>query len=137
EMRRRRAGRRKVREVFVARRDLARLLDPVLAERALQAVDDRPFEPQAGVAPMLSVLSVPGPLLGESVAADVADTPVDDCFLAMIAIVEASPISEGRLVILDQLHAGAGHHLRQLPLHSAAAGSVGEEANFDPLLRFR
>src|SRR5438874_7110983 len=107
-MRRRRAGRRKVREVLVARRDLAGLLDPVLADRPLQSVDDRPFEPQPGVAPMLSVLPVAGPLLGESVAADVADAPVDDHLLAMIAIVEASPVSEGRLVILDELHAGAG-----------------------------
>ena len=67
-----------MRKVLLAGHDLAGLLDPVLAERPLQPVDDRTFDAQAGVAPVILVLPVTGPLLGQAESADVADAAVDD-----------------------------------------------------------
>src|SRR3954452_12360244 len=97
------------RKVLLAGHDLARLLDPVLAERSLHPVDDRPLHTQAGIAPVVLVLPAPRPLLGESIAADVADAAVDDRFLAMIAVVEPAEVGERRRMESDQANAGIEH----------------------------
>src|SRR3954447_4104161 len=104
-MRLRRTGRGKMRKVLLARHDLAGLLDPVLAERSLQPVDDRTFDAQAGIAPVILVLRVPRPLLGQAESADVADAAVDDRFLSMIAVVEPPEVGKGRPMKPNQLHA--------------------------------
>src|SRR3954464_12546657 len=108
-MRLRRTGRGKMRKILLASHDLAGLLDPVLAERALQPVNDRTFDAQAGVAPVILVLRVPRPLLGQTKSADVADAAVDDRFLSMIAIVEAAEVRERRSMKTNQLHTRVEH----------------------------
>src|ERR1043165_6552842 len=98
-MRGRRSGRGCLRKIFFARRRyFACLFDPVLAERALHVIDDRSFDAKAGIAPVLFVLRLSGPLLRDAVAADVADAAVDDHQLAMVAIVEAPDVREVELV---------------------------------------
>src|ERR1043165_5035253 len=108
-MRRRRAGRGEVRKVLLAGHDLAGFLDPILAERALQPAHDRTFHAQSGIAPVILVLPMPGPLLCQTKSADVADTAVDDHLLAVIAVVEAAEVGEGKAVEPDQLYAGVEH----------------------------
>src|SRR3954468_15962390 len=103
-MRLRRTRDRQMREVLFAGHDLAGLLDPVFAERSLQPIDDRTFDAQPGIAPVILVLPMPCPLLGQTEAADVADAAVDDRFLAMIAVVETSEVGEGWAVESDELH---------------------------------
>src|SRR4051794_36468046 len=103
-MRLRRTRDRQVREVLFAGHDLAGLLDPVLAERALQPGDDRTFDAQPGIAPVILVLPMPRPLLGQTKSADIADAAVDDRFLAMIAVVEAAEVRERGSVETDELH---------------------------------
>src|SRR3954452_17945379 len=104
-MRLRRAGGAEVRKVLLAGHDLAGLFDPVFAERSLQPIDDRTFDAQPGIAPVILVLRMPRPLLGQTKSADVADAAVDDRFLPMIAIVEAAEIRERRPMKPNQLHA--------------------------------
>src|SRR3954447_14021967 len=120
-MRLRRSDYGKMRKILLARHDLAGLLDPVLAERALQPVHDRTFDAQPGIAPVILVLRMPGPLLGQTKSADVADAAVDDRFLAMVAIIEPSKIRERGPMKAHQLHAGIEHQLPQLFVHFVSA----------------
>ena len=76
-----------------------RLLDPVLREHGLEAVDDRALQPHAGVAPMLGVVAVAEPLVGDAVAEGVADRAVDDEQLAMGAVIEAAEVPPMRLAV--------------------------------------
>src|SRR6185369_10769691 len=104
-----RAGAWKRREVLLPCRNLARLLDPVLAERALHAIDDRAGDADADVAPVIFVLRVAGPLLGDAEAAEVADASVDDDELAVIAVVQPSEVADAERMELAHLHAGVAH----------------------------
>src|SRR4051794_732787 len=108
-MRLRRTCDRQMRKVLFAGHDLAGLLDPVLAERALQPVDDRTFDAHPGIAPVILILPMPRPLLGQTEAADVGDAAVDDRFLAMIAVVETSEVRERRSMKTNQLHTRVEH----------------------------
>src|SRR5437867_6437890 len=83
-----------MREVAFARRNLARLFDPVFAERTLQPIHCRADDAKTGVAPVVQVLRMSGPLVGESKAADVSDAAIDDHDLAVIAIVQTPQVAE-------------------------------------------
>src|SRR3954453_15378342 len=89
-----RSCRRNDREVLLPCRNLARLLDPVLAERALHAADDRPADAHRDVAPVVFVRAGARPPLRDAETADVADVSVDDDELAVIAIVHPSEIAD-------------------------------------------
>ena len=96
-----------------------------------------PSTRSAGVAPVILVLRVAGPLLGEAVAADVADAAVDDRYLAVVAIVHAPEVGEGERVEANEADAGIEHQLLQLLVHLVAARGVDQQAHFDALPRFR
>src|SRR2546427_467153 len=136
-MRRRRADGASVGKVLLARRDLTCLLDPVLAERRLQAIDNRAAHSQSGVAKMLAILRMAGPLAGDAESADEADAPVDDGDLAMIAIVQSSQIAEANGMKLADLHAGAFHQHLQTTVHFVTAGGVDQQSHFDAVVGFR
>src|SRR5437660_4289296 len=121
-MRLRRSGRAEMREVALARGNLPGLLDPVLAERALQAIDDGSDDAQAGVAPVILVLRVTGPLLGQSEATDVADAAVDDRDLAMIAVVQPAQVANAQRMELADHDSRVFHQLLELVVHLVAAG---------------
>src|SRR3954447_19010597 len=104
-----RSCRRNDREVLLPCRNLPRLLDPVLAERALHAADDRSADAHRDVAPVVLVLRVSGPLLCDAEAADVADVSIDDDELAVIAIVHPSEVADAEGMELADLHAGVAH----------------------------
>src|SRR6185369_5854589 len=104
-----RAGAGKRREVLLPCRNLTRLLDPVLAERALHAIDDRAGDADADVAPVILVLRVPGPFFGDAEAAEVTDASVDDDDLAVIAVVQSSKVADAQRMELAHLHAGVAH----------------------------
>src|SRR4051812_35790069 len=93
-MRLRRSDCGKMRKILLSGHDLAGLFDPVLTERSLQPIDDRPLDAQPGIAPVIFVLRMARPLLGQTKSADVADAAVDDRFLTMIAIVEPPEVRE-------------------------------------------
>src|SRR4051794_10433515 len=120
-MRLRRTCDEQMRKVLFAGHDLAGLLDPVFAEGSLQPVDDRTFDAQAGVAPVILILPMPRPLLGQTKSTDVADAAVDDRFLAMIAVVETSEVGERGAVETDELHTRVEHQRAQLLVHLVAA----------------
>src|SRR6266851_3001254 len=106
-----------MREVFFAPGNFAGLLDPVFAERSLQAIDDRTADAESCIAPMLAVLRVALPLLRETEAADVPDATVDDHEFAVIAIVHATEIAETQRMERTDLYAGVLHQLRELAVH--------------------
>src|SRR5205085_30046 len=110
----RRACGSEMRKVLFAGHDLAGFLDPVFAERSLQSIDDRTFDAQTGIAPVVLVLRMSRPLLGQSKSADVADAAVDDRFLAMVAVVESPEVGEGGAMEADQLHARVEHQRSQI-----------------------
>src|SRR6266545_4223445 len=126
-MRGRRSYRRELRKILLSRRHFAAGLDPVVAERPLKAIDDRPLDAQAGVAPVVLVLGAAGPLVGDAVAADVADASVDDHLLAMIAIVQSTEVLEAQGVKTLHDDAGVGHEFCDVAAHLATAGGVDEE----------
>src|ERR1051325_2322159 len=130
-----RPGRR--REVLQPGRDLARLLDPVLAECRLHAADDGPLDAPAGVAPVVFSLAFPGPFLGDAEAADVADAAVDDHLLAVIAVVEAPDVAEAEGMKRAHLYAGGEHLVAYLVVHLVAAGGVDEGAPLPALPHLR
>ena len=78
-----------VRQVVLAAQDLAGGLQPVLGEGALEPADDRPPYPDVGVAPVVGVLCVAGPLLGDADAARHAHRAVGDQHPPMRAVREA------------------------------------------------
>src|SRR6266550_1459203 len=135
-MRLRRSGRAEVREVALSRGNLAGLLDPVLAERALQAIDNWSDDAQAGVAPVILVLRMARPLLGQSEAADVADAAVDDRDLAMIAVVQPAEVADAQRVEFADHDSSVVHQLLELVVHLVTAGRVDEQTNLDALSRF-
>jgi hypothetical protein len=65
---------------------LAGGLEPVLGEGALQAAHDRAADADVGVAPVVGVLGVARPLLGDADAADHPDAAVGDQDLAVRAV---------------------------------------------------
>src|SRR5579864_4908374 len=109
-----------MREVALARGNLAGLFDPVFAKRALKLVDDRSHHAQAGVAPVLFVLRVTAPFAGDSEAADEADPAVDHRDLSMVAIIEPPEIAEAQGMELAKLHSGVFHQRLQLVVHLVA-----------------
>ena len=82
---------------------------------------------------MVFVLGVTGPLFGESVASDVADPAVDDGFLAMVAVIQAAEIAQGRRMKANESHAGIEHQLRQLFVHLVTAGGIDEQPHLHAL----
>src|SRR5438552_15528404 len=105
-MRGRRARGGDVRKIFLACHDLAGLRDPFLTDRALHSIVDRAFDAQPRVAPMFLVLSTATPFVRDAVATDVADAPIDNRDLAMIAIVQATEVRDREGMKRGQPHAG-------------------------------
>src|SRR5881409_208645 len=126
-----------MREIPFARRNLARLLDPVFAERTLQPIDCRADDAKTGVAPMVLVLCMSGPLSGEPEAAEVSDAAIDDHDLAVVAIVQAAEVAEADGMEHAHLRARIAHQLLKPLLHLVAAGGIQQQSHFHAFTRFR
>src|SRR6185503_15189756 len=93
--------------------------------------DDGTEQAGAGVAPVLAVLRVPRPLLGEAVAEDVTDASVEHGDLAVVAAVHAAEVAGPRRPVLAHLAAGVAHQLQQLAVHLHRARGVEQYAHLD------
>src|SRR5690606_11498359 len=74
-------------EYAVADEELARLLDPILAEYALRALHGGAAQPKEDVAVLIGVLGIAEPGVLHAVPADEGDADVDDAKLPVIALV--------------------------------------------------
>jgi hypothetical protein len=112
--------------------DVAGGLQPVLGERALQPAHDRPADAHVGVAPVIGVLRVPGPLVGDADAADEAGAAVDDAELAMCAVVQAADrVGLGRAEDRE-VRARVAHLAGELAAHLRATDGVEQDVDLDP-----
>ena len=114
-------------QVVLADERVAGRLEPVLGERALQAADDRAAHADVRVAPVLGVLGVAGPLLGDADAADHPDPAVDDQQLAVRAVVQPPQrVGLGRAEARDA-HAGVAHLVDQVAGPSSTLPTQSEQ----------
>jgi hypothetical protein len=86
-------------EVLGAVQYAAGRFDPVIDEHRLHLRDHRAFGLVVTVAPVGCVVRIAGPLVAHSYATCKADAAVDDQKLAVRAIVQASKVIPGQLVI--------------------------------------
>src|SRR5688572_19505477 len=129
------AGRSQRRKVVAAVQHFARDLDPVVVERGLHLRDDRTFDLEVHVAPMVRILRMALPLVGDADAACEADRAVDHQQLAVRTVVQAAEV-----VPLEwPVHADRDTGLSQLPeervLDLDAAGPVDHDLDFNTSLR--
>ena len=130
-----RAGGGLRREVALPHQHLRGLVDPVLGEHRLHAVDDRPHQADAGVAPVILVLAVAGPLLGDAVAEDVGDAAVEDRQLAVGAVVVEADLAQPRRAVERDLDPRLLHAVEQLALGAVGAQGVEGDPHLDPVPR--
>ena len=95
------------RKVLDAVQHLAGDLDPVVHEHRLHLRHDRAFRAEVRVAPVLGILGVARPDVGDADAAGEAHLAVDDQHLAMRAIVHSGQVIPGGLVKLPHVDARA------------------------------
>ncbi len=124
-----------VREVAVAGEHVAGALEPVLREGTLEPAHDGPAHPDVRVAPVVRVLGVAGPLLGDAHAAREADGAVHDQELPVRAVLE--PLHRVRLGRAEEahLHARVAHLAHELAVHPRRADGVEDHVALDPVAR--
>ena len=114
-------------QVAVAGQHVAGALEPVLGERTLEAAHDRAADAHVGVAPVVGVLGVAGPLLGDPDPAGEADLAVHDQQLAVRAVLEpADRVRLGRAKPAEG-DARLAHLLDQPAVHLGAADGVDQD----------
>ena len=118
--------------VAVADQHLAGRLEPVLGERAEQPAHDRAAHAHVGVAPVVGVLGVAGPLLRDPDAAGQPDAAVGDEDLAVRAVGEPPPRVGLRRAEARDADAAVDHPLEHVGLHLHAAHRVDDHVALDP-----
>ena len=121
------AGRRQRRELRRAVQHLAGRLDPVVVERRLELRHDRSFDPEVGLAPVVGILAVALPVVGDADPAGEGDLPVDDEQLAVRAVVQPPEVIPAQRPIALHAHAGVLHQVEQRRVHLDAAGPVDDD----------
>ena len=119
------------REVDAAVQHPAGRLGPVVVEHRLHLRHHRAAHPEMGVAPVLGVLGVAAPLVGDADAAGVAHPAVDHQDLAVRPVVEPRQVRPVRLVIALDLDAGALHPLERGLVEPGAADPVEQHVHLD------
>ena len=109
--------------------ELGRALEPVLREAGLQRTDRRTLDPDLQIAPVLVVLRVAGPVIGDPGAAGEADAAVDDERLAMRAVVDAPQVVPANRVVPRDVTAALVQDAQDLVAHRRRAHCV--EQNLD------
>src|SRR5688500_3266570 len=120
-------------KAFLSREDFTALFEPVLAEAGLHSVHDRSLDPSGNVAEMLLVFGIAEPVIGNAVASDISDAPVNDDDFPMIAIVHTADVPEPPGMVLLELSTSFLQLPAGLEVHSAATGCVDEEPYLDSL----
>ncbi len=111
-------------EVGVTVKHLAAHLHPVIKKDGLHLSHHRTFRPIVNVAPVLGVLSVAGPLVGDAYAAGEADAPVYYQELSVRAVVDAREVIPAQGVVSLDLNSSLLHAVEQRLLHFKAAYPV-------------
>ena len=118
------------RVVQLPRHQLARALEPVLREPRLQRRDGGPLDADLDVAPVVRVLRVPAPVVGDAGAAGEGDAAVDDQRLAMGPMVEAGERVPADRVVPGELAAARFERLEDLL--ADPGGADGVQQDLDP-----
>ena len=118
-------------EIVRAVEDHAGGLDPVVVEGGLHLRHHRALDAEVQVAPVVGVLRMAFPLVGDADAAGESHRAVDHQQLAMGAIVEAADVVPLERPVLLDVDAGVAHALEQVVLHLDAAGPVQHHVDLD------
>ncbi|MPM80038.1 hypothetical protein SDC9_127082 [bioreactor metagenome] len=118
------------REIVPAGKHLPRGLDPVVIERRLRLQHHRAAHAKMDVAPVLLVLRVPAPLIGNANTAGVGHLAVDNQQLAVRAIVDAVHAVPAQRAIAPHLGPGLLHAFDQRILHLQRAHPVKRDMHF-------
>jgi hypothetical protein len=119
-------------EVLRAVQHVAGDLDPVLHESGLHLRHRRALEAKMRVAPVLGILRIAAPFVGDAGAAGVADAPVDDHDLAVAAVIDARERVPAPRVVFLHLDARRLHLLHRFFVDLAAAQCVEQHVHLDP-----
>jgi hypothetical protein len=116
---------------------LAGGLEPVFGEPGVQVGDGRAGDAAVSLAPVVGVLGVAGPHVGDADATGEADAAVGDEDFAVSAVVEAAEV--GPVARPEPADGGAG--ALELPdearIHGSAADGIDEQAHAHPGLSAR
>ena len=125
------AAPRERREVVGAVQHLAGDLDPVVHEHGLHLRDHRPFGPKVRVAPVLGILGIAAPDVGDADTAGEPDRAVDDEHLAVRAVVHPVEVVPDGLVELADADSGVDHRRELIGVELAAAEPIEEDVDLD------
>jgi hypothetical protein len=115
--------------------DLGVGLQPVVHEGRLHLGDDRPFDAEVVVAPVVLVLGVAQPVVGDAHSAGEADPPVHHEELSVGAVVDAVQVVPAQRMVALDLRSRFLHALEELRVHPLAAEPVEEHVDLDPRAR--
>ena len=99
-------------------------LDPVLGERALEVLDDGPFDADVGVTPVAGHPTVPHPLVADAGATREAYAAIDDEDATVVPVVRPVETEGADRPERDHLAAVLGHELRVFPRHAKGPHAV-------------
>ena len=126
--------RRKGRQVRSSQ-DRAGRLHPVLQEPAVETAHRRPLHAQVGVAPVVPVLAVAGPLLRDAHPAGEADASVHDQDLAVRPVVHLVGAVPAGWPEPGHDDARGPQPLHERPVHLGSAHRVEQDVHLDPRTR--
>ena len=118
-------------QVVLAAQDLPRCLQPVLGEGALQPTDYRSPDANVGVPPMVRVLRVPGPLLGDPHSTRHPHLAVRDQDPAVRAVGEAAKRVGPDRPEAPHLDPGVLHLTNLFPVHHGRTERVEQDVAAD------
>ena len=123
------AGFAKLGKIRFSVQHMAGDLDPVLHEGGLHVRHRGAFEAEMRVAPVLRILRIAAPFVGDADAAGIADAPVDHHDLAMRAVVDGGEGVPAQRVVLLDFHPGGLHLLDRAVVDLAAAEGVEQHVH--------
>ena len=110
-------------------RTVAAGLDPVVHEGALHLRHGGTFELEVRIAPVIGILAITRPLVGDPDAAGEADPAVDHQQLAMGTVVHPGQRVPAQRMVLHHLDAGVDHLVDAGLIHLAAADPVENQVD--------
>jgi hypothetical protein len=119
------------REVGLGVENLARDLQPVVGEDRLDLGDRRTFDPEVRVSPVIRILPMAAPLVGDADAAGESRPAVDGQELAVGPLVHPREVIPLERVVLLDLDPGGAQLLEDGGVHPAAAGPVQQHMHPD------
>ena len=134
-LQRQRPGLRRRRIEMRSGDELAGALEPVLREAGLQRPHRRPLDPDLQIAPVLVVLRVAGPVIGNAGAAGEADAAVDDQRLAMRAVVDAPQVIPADRVVPRDMAAAVVEDPQDLVADARRADRIEQDLDADAARR--